>query len=388
MPEVMRRAAPVVPILACFGGGSLYGWSGYMPAVQARFDLGHGAGGLVFSLALVSFTAGVLLGPSLLARLPERRQILCAAAFAAAGLLGAALSSGLALFAFGFSVVFGGASGALYNLAVSIGARHARAHFLVPISVAVFALGGAVFGPLHLWLGAQGWGLWSVWPALAVLLCVVGLSLGLTPVPAPTGHSAETRVPVANAELLRLWAVFAAGSCAGLVVLGFAAQMVGAEAAFAARAIGLAAVGNTLGRLSAAPVAHRFGPAKGMAFALALTILALGGLMLRGTPDMVTATLFCVALGYGHLAAQMPLLVRAQVPQADFSRAFGWVFTGWGVAGLAGPWTAGVLFDAAGSMRPALMLCAVLCALSLGLLVPVVARSRPARENVDISNLS
>ena len=66
----------------------------------------------------------------------------------------------------------------------------------------------------------------------------------------------------------------------------------------------------------------------------------------------------------------MPLLVKSQVKDAAFSGSFGWVFTGWGVAGLLGPWGAGGLFDATGSLKVPIVVCILLLGLSFWLVLP------------------
>ena len=52
-----------------------------------------------------------------------------------------------------------------------------------------------------------------------------------------------------------------------------------------------------------------------------------------------------------------PLLVGAGIPEAGFARVFGWVFTGWGLAGLVGSWGAGFLLDASGGFEPVSTAC-------------------------------
>jgi len=174
-----------------------------------------------------------------------------------------------------------------------------------------------------------------------------------------------------------LWIIFAAGSCSGLIVLGFAAQFLPKAAdgvGLAGMAIFLAASGNTLGRLSAAVTAGRFGPVRGIAGALVLSMVALAGLTFTTAPGLVVGLLFLVAFAYGQLAATTPLLVRSQVSGPAFSGAFGWVFTGWGVAGLVGPWTAGWLLDATGTLRLSLIACIALAAIGLWLVLGFAKR--------------
>lgn len=369
-----RGAYLALTLGGCFGAGSLYGWSGYLPSVRAVFEVNNASASMVFSLALLSFTLGVLLGPVLLARLPPRLRLPVMAGCATLSLGVAASSASFGVFSAFHGGCFGFTSGALYNLAVSTAATSDRPTLMVPVSVAAFGLGGAVFGPAHVWLAEAGFGLWSIAPAFGCLAVVT--SLGFV-----SGPVSEVEVDQQNRgfQLIRpdktlgvLWVIFAAGSCSGLIVLGFAAQFLPRASdgvGLAGLAVFLVALGNTFGRLSSALTAGRFGPARGIAGSLILSTAALALLVVAKAPAVVMGLLFLVAFAYGQLAATTPLLVRTQVVGSGFAGSFGWVFTGWGFAGLVGPWTAGWLLDATGTFRHALFFCMALAVLSLWLVL-------------------
>lgn len=289
----------------------------------------------------------------------------------------AGASTGFLSFALTYGLCFGFVSGALYNHAISAATNSASATFLVPLSVAAFGLGGAVFGPAYVWLTASGWGLWSLAPAWACLAMVTMLAIVVRPANPPDMIARMPPQPMMrpNRKTVVLGIIFAAGSCSGLIVLGFASQILprGAESVgLASLAIFLATIGNTLGRLSSAIIAGRVGPVQGIAGALMLSMIALSGLIFLTTPAMIIGLLFFVAFAYGQLAATMPLLVKSQVSGPSFSGAFGWVFIGWGIAGLVGPWTAGWVLDMTGTVRVSLILCIALAALSLWLTLKVI----------------
>lgn len=377
----LRKLRTGLPVLGCFGGGSLYGWSGYLPAVSDHFAVDNAAASMVFSLALMSFTLGVLLAPLLLSRIAQRFRLPLLAGLGVLWLGCAGGSDGFAAFVIAYGLCFGFTSGVLYNHAVSVASGTASATFLVPVSVAAFGLGGAVFGPLQVWLTAAGLGLWSVLPALICLGLVAALALLTEPM-----VQVDSGKPVKPTPILRpdrkiglLGLIFAAGSCSGLIVLGLAAQILpsGAEGVGpASLAVFLAATGNTLGRLSSSWSVGRFGPTRGIAGALVLSMGTLAALMLTTDTRIFVALLFLVAFAYGQIAATMPLLVRSQVAGPAFSGTFGWVFIGWGVAGLVGPWGAGWLLDSTGTIRFSLVLCIALSALSLWLVLKFDGRNQ------------
>ena len=375
MSRAARRFRFLLTVLGCFGGGSLYGWSGYLPAVRVEFDVGNAAASMVFSLVLVSFTFGVLIGPILLAKIQPRLRLPFVAGLAALSLVVSGASTSFAGFAIAYGTLFGFASGALYNHAISVASASDAAILLVPVSVAAFGLGGAVFGPVNVWLTATGWGLWSMMPAMVSLAGTAVAALALK-VP-PEAPVAQPLAPIPfvkpDKTIAILWIIFATGSCSGLIVLGFAAQFLPAAEGgigLISLAIFLAALGNGLGRLSSALTASWFGPARGISLALMLSLISLTCLLGATAPGLLVGLLFMVAFAYGQLAATMPLLVKSQVKDAAFSGSFGWVFTGWGVAGLLGPWGAGGLFDATGSLKVPIVVCILLLGLSFWLVLP------------------
>jgi OFA family oxalate/formate antiporter-like MFS transporter len=90
-------------------------------------------------------------------------------------------------------------------------------------------------------------------------------------------------------------------------------------------------------------------------FAAVCTLLAAAA-----TPWSATALLAAAGFGYGALIAWIPAAIARLAPPAAARPAFGRVFTAWGLAGLAGPWIAGLLFEQSGSYRLALLLAAAL----------------------------
>ena len=379
MSRAARRFRQALTILGCFSAGSLYGWSGYLPAVRAEFAISNAAASMVFSLALVSFTLGVLLGPLLLTRVTPGFRLPLIAGLAASSLAVSGLSTGFAGFAIAYGVAFGFLSGVMYNHTISMASASSAPTLLVPISVSAFGLGGAIFGPVHVSLSASGWELWSIAPALVCLGVVALLAIAAKAAVDPEIEGQSAPVPLVKPDktIAILWVIFAAGSCSGLIVLGFAAQIlppVADNVGLASLAIFLAALGNTLGRLSSAMTAGRFGPARCIAGALVLSMIALAGLTFSTAPGVVVGLLFFVAFAYGQIAATTPLLVNEQVGGFAFAGAFGLVFTGWGVAGLVGPWTAGWLLDATGTLRFSLIACIGLAGLSFWLVLRFTTR--------------
>lgn len=369
------------PILGSFSVGNLYGWAGFAPAVRAQFDASHSETSMIFSIALVCFTLGVLAGPAIFARLFRGHRLAGIAAIAALCLLLSNSSPAFGLFVLSYGAGFGFVAGAFYNCAIVAMSRTRISGVLVPVSVAAFGLGGAAFGASSLWLTQMGFGLWSNLPAFACLLVVAvgSIAFGLDEREQPRAV-VDTLFSKPDRQLVVLWTVFAFGSFPGLIVLGMATEFLpeGSDAVgLAGLAVFLAALGNTSGRLAAGAVAPLYGPSRGIVLSLVMSLLAVAALIVLPGATSALAALACVALAYGHLAANMPLLVRDRVAPQDFPGSFGWVFTGWGFAGLVGPWGAGWLLDQSGDLTVALGVCATLTFGALWLMLRAVPIARP-----------
>lgn len=355
----------------CLAAGSLYGQGALAPALVARFGASHAQTGQVFSLAILAFTLGVLAAPRLARRLGSQRILGMALACGAAMVAGAAAAPTFAAFLAAFSLGFGACAGVVYIVAVDVAARGPRPSWGVPLAVAAFGLGGAVFGAVLAAEVAAGAGLGALalvaLPLAAVALPVLLLARGQAPdvPPAATGGR-PAALP------LRLWLVFAAGSLGGLVALGLAQPILadrGAETGLAAAVVVAVALGNVIGRLGVGVLARGLHPSRIVALAQGTGGLSLVALLWPVRPEVAFALVVLVALSYGVTAAGVPLLTRAGVGPQRFAATFALVFTGWGTAGLVGPWLAGALRDATGSWASGLALAALGSAVSLALVL-------------------
>ena len=371
----------------CFCAGGLYGWSALVPVIENVFDGTTAHAGRIFSLAIVAFTLAVLTIP----RLSGHVQSLFATGLIGIGgtvfLLLASFTAHYWLFLIYFSAGFGFVSGALYINVLSMAAASDRSKWLTPVMVAVFGLGGVVFGPLWRQLVAQEWGTLAILP-LAGLMFVSSLGTLLIckhPVTARLSSMRATRQSdssdnTANSRkrqsgdsfrLALIWGIFATGSTAGLMVLGLATKIIehaGGSVTLASSGIAGIAFGNTLGRLSVSAQLYFTGATS---VALLATLAIAGGLLLvltSATAMTIAAGLSIVAFGYGIMASTIPVIVQRQFGPSNFSSYYSIVFTAWGLAGLTSPWLAGVLFDASGSFSSSIQLAliaTVLCSILL-----------------------
>lgn len=298
----------------------------------------------VFSVGLGAFTVGVLLGGRAADALPPRRMALLTAAGTAAGLLVSAVAGHLAVLMVGFGVVLGGATGVGYVTAVRVaGTVSAGRGLALGLVVSAYAAGTIIVAPVAaVALGAVGRG-WTLAGMAALLAGCLLVAAALVP-GTPGSRSADRRGASRRAGPWRdavtrrtsvLWLVFGLGSAPALGAFAHAGDVAGDPGA-AALAVALLSAGNLAGRLLAGPLSDHVGRPASLHANAAVLVAACLTLAL-GDGVLVLAALLALGLQYGALSALTPAAAADLVPAQRYGSTYGFVFTGWGVAGLASP---------------------------------------------------
>ena len=93
-----------------------------------------------------------------------------------------------------------------------------------------------------------------------------------------------------------------------------------------------------------------------------LTVLPILGaaalLALSVFPGLAILLLGIVGFAYGGTIATYPAAIAKLFPGQDGPRAYGRIFTAWGLAGLLAPWVAGQIYDLSGGYTYALWMAA------------------------------
>jgi len=369
--------------------GSVYCWSCFLVPLEQALGVGRGVLSWVFSVTTVAFTVAVAkLGPALYSRLKPKTIAAAAAATAGIGMLVAAQAvtvvSVTPLFV-GYGAMFGAAAGVGYGLSVQIStaapfgeglsvglvtsARAAGAFLFVPVVrylLDVADVGGAMAAMGALMLAAAA--------PLYSTLSAGGLDAPLASPrrDASVALSDEERNRDAQLKpaMVTLWATLGLGVSAGLMVISHAATLLyshGASIGVATAGVSVVSMCTSLGRVAGGYACDREkgGPAKVLRLAplVAAPALLWASLAAQSVPAAQCALAFA-SLTYGALGTAVPTEVRRRVGAGNFARAYGKVYTAWGVAGLAAPAAAGVLYDAAGNYVAALAAATGLCLLS------------------------
>lgn len=356
--------------LQVVGLGALYAWSVLIEPVQAFFEVGRTATGLVFSVSMAVFTLAVMATPRLCAgwRLSSMGAIACLTG--AAGLAGAAMAPTFPIFMLAYGGLFAAASGLGYSagLQVAVASGVARTGLATGVIVASFAAGAVILGPLMGAVAASGCIASALFLPAIFLLGVSGLSFGAQRVYRTFDGCFPAREVNANQHMEEstgnlliglLWCGFATGSAGGLMILGHAAGIVikqGGSVMLAGVAVSMIAIGNAVGRILSGSIADQLGPRTVVMFAALLLGLATGAMVLDFNVVTTVAALALVGFSYGLMATGYPVAVHHFFGSDRFGPVYGHVFTAWGVAGLVAPFAAGWLFDRTGDYRLALQI--------------------------------
>ncbi len=373
----------VAGVLLTTSLGSIHAFSVFLEPLERSFAAPRAQVSLLYSVALVALTLAVLVGHRVYRAMAPARVAAISCFIAAAGSFLAAGAPSLLLTAAGYSLLFGAANGLGYGFSL-FAVSHAmpdRKGLAMGTVTAFYAVGASLFAKLFDRLIDVG-GIGLAFSAIGTVLILVGVLanvlLRLSRVRLPQG-------PVADGEgslrpwrrsLVLLWLGYGLGAAAGLMAIGHAAGIAAAAGAAPALIVlgaMVIAIGNAVGGFVAGALADRFPVRRLLVLLPLVSAAALLALAFSAGPAAAIAGLGVIGFAYGAVIAVYPVAVAAYVGIDLAAKAYGRVFIAWGLAGLAAPWLAGLLFDARGDYGLALLLAA-----GAGLLSAAVAAILPA----------
>ncbi|MEM7171606.1 MAG: MFS transporter [Pseudomonadota bacterium] len=368
------RLAFVAALLLSASLGTIHAFSVLIEPLESSYQANRGAVSFIYSLALVSLTVAVLLSHRVFERCSPAAIILTVAGGVSFGLLTAGMGDTLFSAILGYGLIFGFANGLGYALALQL-AGHAypdRRGIFMGAVTAIYALGALLQAQfLQTFLDAFGLGgafyAWAISLVLFIIMAAAAArksAIGLSKEPAKSRVAAK---PLAKAHLAWLWTGYFTGCTAGLMAIGHAAALVsaaGGSAALAALGIVIISLGNGVAGLLAGYGADRFSLRLLMATLPVISIVGLLALAVVDDPAAAIVALGVVGFAYGAIISIYPVAASRFFGLAAGAKAYGIIFTAWGVAGMVGPLMAGHFYDSSGSYALALYLAAGIAVLS------------------------
>ncbi|MDB4222651.1 hypothetical protein N9850_02680 [Granulosicoccus sp.] len=372
-------------LIACFVVslllGSIHAFSVFVPEWESFPGATRASVSFVYSLALVSLTVAVLFGHILYRMLSPFYVFVLISCLVGVGLGGAALSaSTLELYIY-YGIVFGTANGLGYGYTLQLSARAVPSHRTqAMVLVTAFYAVGATAAPYLFSQLINAGGNNRALLVTAFSLCAVVLLAAIVVRRSSICYDFEKEdsdyIFSANerSAITVLWAAYGCAVFAGLMVLGHAfgiARWLELTEESAFWAVTSVAAGNMLGGFSAVILTRNTSTRLLLRMIPLLTIIAIFILV---TPQvfsystpllLVLLGLFLAGYSYGAIIAIYPAAVTDIFGLASSARAYGQIFTAWGLAGLLGPWFSGWLFDRSGSYFIALLIAGFLTIISI-----------------------
>lgn len=345
--------------------GSLHAFSVFVEPLEAGYGASRQLVSLTYSIALVALTFSVLVGHRVYGAVAPAVLVLAIGIGAALGLMIAANAGSLPIVWLGFGLVFGASNGLGYGFALQISAQanEGRAGMAMGIVTASYALGAALSpllleaavksGGVGLAMSGLGLVLAIVAPVSAVLLHLSSVRFRISP---PIKNDEPTKVSAMSGGALTsaapsvflLWIGYGAGCAAGLMTIAHAigiARSAGMPDALLVAAPITLALCNMVGGVTGGWLIDRN---RARTVLVALAVLSVGSicvLIFASHWGIVLAGLAFVGFAYGALIAAYPAAIACLFGTVRGVAVYGRVFTAWGLAGLAGPWLAGALYD-------------------------------------------
>jgi OFA family oxalate/formate antiporter-like MFS transporter len=333
--------------------GTLYAFSVLLKPMEALLAIGRTQMSIVFALATVTLTVGMVAAPSLYQRVAPWTIAFVCGLCSAAGLLLSASATSYLEFLFGYGVVVGAGAGVgfiVVQQAVNqtVVERRGLANGYV---VSLYPLGAMLGAPILGW-GIEAFGVRAALAGLGVFVLLSCTACGLLLRGARIAmHDESAQSPAPDAQwglFFRLAGIFFFAAAAGLMVMSQAAGIVQAYGGQTAVAVG--ATSFIMGAVGAArivggwltdrfPIPH---------VAMGSQLVALGGaLTLTAWPGPLVAVpaLAMIGIGYGVISGLTAAAIARYWGKNAFGRVAGRLYVAWCVAAVTLPILAGWLYD-------------------------------------------
>lgn len=348
--------------------GTIYAFSVFLKPMETMLGIGRAQMALVFSVASICLTLGMLAGPVLYRRFAPVGLLLCAGLCSAVGLLVAASATGIGQLMLGYGLLFGLGGGVAFvmmqqGLNQTVESMSGLANGYV---VSLYPLGAMIGAPIFGW-SIAAFGLRATLVGLAVTVALATLAAALLL------RLADIRMQDGQADaqgsedrrwslFARLFGVFFLAAAAGLMVMSQSAgilQAYGAATAFALGGTTFITGAIAAARIGGGWLVDRF-EVPWVACGAHLIALA-GSLLLLVFPGPAVAVLAMtlIGMGYGFVSGLTAGAIARYWHKNVFGRVASQLYIAWCVAAVSLPVVAGWLFDRTQAYHGAMMIAAI-----------------------------
>ena len=375
--------------------GAVYAWSVFRVPLAKQFGWSISEITLTFTISIFVLGFAAFFGGLWLNRKGPRIVALTGGALYGLGVFLASFTHSLSWLYISYGVIGGIGLGLGYIVPVAVLVKWFpdRRGLITGIAVGGFGAGALITAPVATRL-IQSVGVLSTFAYLGIAYLVVTIIAGSFMQNPPDGWKPEGWSPTASqtsqraghdfnlGEALKtwqwwaLWLLLFLNTCAGISVISQEApifqELTGASAIVAAGMVGLASIGNAVGRVFWAWVSDLITRRATFAVMFILQVLLFWFLPNIATVTLMTIVTFVILMCYGGGFGTMPAFTADYFGPKNVGPIYGLMLTAWSFASAVGPLVMAHMRETAGSYRGALHVIAGVMAVST--LLPLVVR--------------
>jgi OFA family oxalate/formate antiporter-like MFS transporter len=381
--------------------GAVYAWSVFRVPLAKQFGWSISEVTLTFTISIFVLGFAAFFGGLWLNRKGPRVVALTGGALYGLGVFLASFSHNLWWLYLSFGVIGGIGLGLGYIVPVAVLVKWFpdRRGLITGIAVGGFGAGALITAPVATRL-IQSVGVLSTFAYLGIAYLIVTVITGLfmqnppdgwkpvgwTPTTNQTSHRAGRDFTLSEAlktwQWYALWLLLFLNTCAGISIISQEAPLfqeeTGVTAAIAASMVGLASIGNAVGRVFWAWVSDLITRSATFFVMFVAQILLFWFLPNIATAWFLTIVTFVVLMCYGGGFGTMPAFTADYFGPKNVGPIYGLMLTAWGFASVFGPLLIAHMRETAGSYRGALHIIAGVMTISA--VLPILVR--PPRTRV------
>jgi OFA family oxalate/formate antiporter-like MFS transporter len=375
--------------------GAVYAWSVFRVPLTKQFRWSISEVTLTFTISIFVLGFAAFFGGLWLNRKGPRVVALTGGALYGLGVFLASFSHSLTWLYLSYGVIGGIGLGLGYIVPVAVLVKWFpdRRGLITGIAVGGFGAGALITAPVATRL-IQSVGVLSTFAYLGIAYFVVTIIASLFMQNPPDGWQPEGWKPSALQSSQRaghdfnlgealktwqwwaLWLLLFLNTCAGISVISQESpifqELTGASAIVAAGMVGLASIGNAVGRVFWAWVSDLITRRATFAVMFILQVLLFWFLPNIATVTLMTIVTFVVLMCYGGGFGTMPAFAADYFGPKNVGPIYGLMLTAWSFASAVGPLLIAHMRETAGSYRGALHVIAGVMAVSV--LLPILVR--------------
>ena len=381
--------------------GAVYAWSVFRVPLAKQFGWSISEITLAFTISIFVLGFAAFFGGLWLNRKGPRVVALTGGALYGLGIFLASFTHRLSWLYLTYGVVGGIGLGLAYIVPVAVLVKWFpdRRGLITGIAVGGFGAGALITAPVATQL-IQSVGVLSTFAYLGIAYLIVTVVTGLfmqnppdgwkpvgwTPTPNQTSHRADRDFTLSEAlktwQWYALWLLLFLNTCAGISIISQEAPLfqeeAGVTAAIAASMVGLASIGNAVGRVFWAWVSDLITRSATFFVMFVAQILLFWFLPNIATAWFLTIVTFVVLMCYGGGFGTMPAFTADYFGPKNVGPIYGLMLTAWGFASVFGPLLIAHMRETTGSYRGALHVIAGVMTISA--VLPILVRPPRTRD--------